>query len=196
MTNRHVHLGPDADPPDMPPPPLPPLPPPPPPMPMPPPPGRVRRPVRMRRGDVRAALLSLLHEQPGNGYQLIQAITDRSGGRWRPSPGSVYPTLSQLEEEGLVATTGSGAERRCHLTDAGRAFVTGDPDRAHEPWAEAARLVPDAVVEVRAALDSLTAAVHQVATAGTDEQLDRTGRVLESARRDVYRILAGDDVAR
>ncbi|MEU1885468.1 PadR family transcriptional regulator [Micromonospora rifamycinica] len=195
MTDRHVHLGPDADPSDMPPPPPPPLPPMPPPPP-PPPPGRVRRPVRMRRGDVRAALLSLLHEQPGNGYQLIRAITDRSGGRWRPSPGSVYPALSQLEDEGLVVTTGTGAERRCHLTDAGHALVTGDPTRTHEPWAAAARLVPDAVVEVRAALDGLTAAVNQVTTAGTDAQLDRTARVLESVRRDVYRILAGDDATR
>ncbi|MEU4570621.1 PadR family transcriptional regulator [Micromonospora sp. NPDC023956] len=149
----------------------------------------------MRRGDVRAALLALLREQPRNGYQLIQAVAERSGGHWRPSPGSVYPALSQLEEEGLVAVTGTGADRRCQLTEAGHAFVAAHGDRVNEPWRAAARLLPERAVEVRHALDGLTAAVTQVTAIGTDDQLARAGRVLDAARRDVYRILADDDTA-
>ncbi|SCF36935.1 transcriptional regulator, PadR family [Micromonospora echinospora] len=193
---RHVHIGPDGDPGALPPfPPLPakPAPPLPPPPPPPPPPPGGGRAGRMRRGDVRAALLALLHEQPRNGYQLIQAVAERSGGRWRPSPGSVYPALAQLEEEGLVGVTGTGTDRRCHLTEAGHAFVAAHEDRVNEPWQAVDRLLPDRVTEVRRALDGLASAVTQVTATGNDEQLTRAGRVLDAARRDLYRILADDD---
>src|SRR4051794_3835778 len=60
---------------------------------------------RAARGDVRAAVLLLLAEEPMHGYQLMQAIAERSGGRWTPSPGAIYPTLNQLEDEGLVTVT-------------------------------------------------------------------------------------------
>ncbi|SCL26458.1 PadR family transcriptional regulator [Micromonospora inyonensis] len=195
--SRRVHVGPGGDPdhlpafPPMPPKPVPPPPPAPPPSPAAPvPPGG--RSARMRRGDVRAALLALLDEQPRNGYQLIQAVAERSGGRWRPSPGAVYPALSQLEEEGLVAVTGTGSDRRCHLTEAGRAFVAAHRDRVHEPWRAAARLLPERVADVRHALDGLTSAVAQVGSTGTDDQLTRAVRVLDTARHDLYRILADD----
>src|SRR5947209_234888 len=79
-----------------------------------------RGPGRARRGDVRLALLRLLAEEPRNGYQLIQAIEERSEGMWRPSPGSVYPTLSQLEDEGLIRSVETEASRRFEITEAGR----------------------------------------------------------------------------
>src|SRR4051794_41553959 len=78
---------------------------------------------RAGRGDVRAALLVLLAEEPRNGYGLMQEIESRSGGVWRPSPGSVYPALQQLEDEGLVRSVESGGRRQYELTDEGRAHV-------------------------------------------------------------------------
>src|SRR5690242_19528879 len=89
---------------------------------------------RARRGDVRAALLVLLHEQPRNGYQLIQEIEQRSEGAWRPSPGSVYPALQQLEDEGLVRTEETEGRRTYALTDEGRGYVEENRDDLGEPW--------------------------------------------------------------
>ncbi|MBV9471338.1 MAG: helix-turn-helix transcriptional regulator, partial [Solirubrobacterales bacterium] len=80
---------------------------------------------RARRGEVRTALLLLLAEEPRNGYQLMQEIEQRSGGRWRPSPGSVYPTLAQLEDEGLIHSREADASRLFELTDAGRLHLDG-----------------------------------------------------------------------
>src|SRR3954466_13073051 len=77
---------------------------------------------RARRGDVRAALLVLLADEPRNGYGLMQEIEARSEGAWRPSPGSVYPALQQLEDEGLVRAEESGGRRLFTLTDEGRAY--------------------------------------------------------------------------
>src|SRR5689334_4364215 len=89
---------------------------------------------RARRGDVRAALLALLAEEPRNGYQLMQEIERRSGGMWRPSPGSVYPALQQLEDEGLVHAEVQDGRRHFALTDAGRAHVEAQGDALKEPW--------------------------------------------------------------
>src|SRR3954447_11750697 len=94
--------------------------------------GRGRR--RMRRGDVRAALLVLLDEEPRNGYGLIQEIERRSDGAWRPSPGSVYPALAQLEDEALVRPEDEGSGKRFALTDEGRAHVTEHREKLGEPW--------------------------------------------------------------
>ena len=87
---------------------------------------------RRRRGDVRTAVLILLAEEPRNGYQLMQTIEERSGGRWRPSPGSVYPTLAQLEDEALIRGIERDGTRLLELTDAGReqAEQYAEPDRA------------------------------------------------------------------
>jgi len=90
---------------------------------------------RARRGDVRAAALALLAEQPMNGYQIIQEIGERSGGVWRPSPGSIYPALQQLEDEGLIrAEAGEGGRRAFQLTDEGRTYVAAHPDELTAPW--------------------------------------------------------------
>src|ERR687895_2379472 len=87
-----------------------------------------------RRGDVRAALLVLLAEEPRNGYQLMQAIEERSDGVWRPSPGSVYPALQQLEDEGLVRVEESAGAKAYALTDEGREYVEAHRDKLGTPW--------------------------------------------------------------
>src|SRR3954463_5746454 len=91
---------------------------------------------RMRRGDVRAALLVLLDEEPRNGYGLMQEIEERSGGAWRPSPGSVYPALAQLQDAGLVPPDEEGTGKRFALTDEGRAHVEEHREQLGEPWAQ------------------------------------------------------------
>src|SRR5919108_1951248 len=88
---------------------------------------------RARRGDVRAALLVLLAEEPRNGYQLMQEIEQRSDGVWRPSPGSVYPALQQLEDEGLVRVEPGEGRKAYGLTDEGRAYVEEHADELGAP---------------------------------------------------------------
>ena len=86
---------------------------------------------RAGRGDIRAAILALLAEEPMHGYQIIQELAERTGGVWRPSPGSVYPTLQQLEDEELVRETASESGKRVYeLTDAGREQAAAAP----APW--------------------------------------------------------------
>src|SRR5258708_10997912 len=96
------------------------------------------RPVRgprVRRGNVRAAAISLLAEEPMNGYQIIQEISERSGGVWRASPGSIYPALQQMEDEGLItAEAGEGGRRAYQLTEDGRAYAAAHPDELRAPW--------------------------------------------------------------
>src|SRR3954454_774724 len=91
--------------------------------------GRGGRGGRAPRGDVRTAVLLLLAEEPMHGYQLMQAIAERSGGSWTPSPGAIYPTLNQLEDEGLVTVTADAGRKLVTLTDAGREYLEsqGDP---------------------------------------------------------------------
>src|SRR5688572_30368032 len=89
---------------------------------------------RVRRGDVRAAILDVLAVEPLNGYQVIQQIAERSGGAWRPSPGSVYPTISQLEDEGLI-TADQERGRTLRLTPEGEAYVAEHPDELGAVWA-------------------------------------------------------------
>ena len=96
---------------------------------------RMMRGPRAKRGDVRAAALALLAEEPMNGYQIIGEISERSDGVWRPSPGSVYPALQQLEDEGLIrAEAGDGGRRAYVLTDEGREYVAAHPDEVRAPW--------------------------------------------------------------
>jgi DNA-binding PadR family transcriptional regulator len=155
------------------------------------PPGRGGR--RARRGDVRAAALLLLAEEPRNGYQLMQEIEERSGGVWRPSPGSIYPALAQLEDEGLVRGSESAGRRAYELTDEGRAYVEEHREALGSPWDEAGGDVPEGLVELRKLLMALGMATMQVAQAGDEAQTAEARKVLEDARRALYRILAGDD---
>jgi DNA-binding PadR family transcriptional regulator len=147
---------------------------------------------RARRGDVRGAALLLLEEQPRNGYQLMQEIEERSGGVWRPSPGSIYPALSQLEDEGLVRSDESAGRRAFELTDDGRAYVDEHREALGTPWDDVGGDLPEGLVELRKLMMALGMAAMQVAQAGDEAQITEARKVLEDARRALYRILAGD----
>lgn len=147
---------------------------------------------KVKKGDVRAAALALLAEEPRNGYQIIQEIAGRSHGIWRPSPGSVYPALQQLEDEGLVRAREDGGRRTYELTEAGRAHVADNQDELAEPWAAVADSVSDELVDMRALLGQVGMAMHQVAMAGTHAQHNEARRILVQTRRALYRLLADD----
>jgi DNA-binding PadR family transcriptional regulator len=150
--------------------------------------GRGRGRGRARRGDVRLALLRLLGEEPANGYQLMQTIEERSGGLWRPSPGSVYPTLAQLEDEGLVRSVEADGARRFEITDAGREHLE---TRAQEPapWEVQDEGGPP-TRDVKHLIAGVAAAAMQVAAAGDESQRTRAGDLLAEVRRALYGILA------
>lgn len=147
---------------------------------------------RAGRGDMRAAILTLLAEEPMHGYQIIQVISERSGGNWTPSPGSVYPTLQQLEDEGLIEPAASETGRRVFaLTDAGREARTADATPA--PWEEAVEEADNDLVELRDLVHQVLAATRQVAQAGTEAQIKGAQDVLRTARKGIYRLLAEDE---
>jgi len=147
---------------------------------------------KVRKGDVRAATLALLAEGPRNGYQIIQEIAERSHGIWRPSPGSVYPALQQLEDEGLVRAEEETGRRTYVLTGAGRAYVAGNREALAEPWAAVAESVSEELVDLRVLFMQLGIAMRQVMEAGTPGQHGRAGRILADTRRSLYRLLAED----
>jgi DNA-binding PadR family transcriptional regulator len=147
---------------------------------------------KVARGDVRAAILALLAEQPWNGYQMIQEIGRRSGGVWKPSSGSVYPALQQLEDEGLVRAEEHDGRRVFHLTDAGRAYVDAQPEELAAPWQTVAEGVDERFTGLQALIGQVGMASMQVVTAGTDAQIAAARQVLTEARRALYRILAED----
>jgi DNA-binding transcriptional ArsR family regulator len=142
---------------------------------------------RARRGDVRAAVLALLAEAPHNGYQLMQEIERRSGGAWRPSPGSIYPALSQLEDEGLVRSEPEGTGRLFHLTEEGRAAPQGEDST---PWETVSEGVDSDAWELMRAMKQVGLAAWQVAHAGAPEQRVAAQRILTDARRALYGLLA------
>ncbi len=148
---------------------------------------------RMRRGDVRAAILVLLDEQPFNGYGLMQEIETRSEGVWRPSPGSVYPALAQLEDEGLVRAEETDGRKQFTLTDTGTAHVAEHREKLGEPWADLGREVGEGRFELRALIGQLAAAAIQVGQAGNDEQVAKAREILVDARKQLYRLLADDE---
>ncbi|WP_456787673.1 PadR family transcriptional regulator [Cellulomonas sp. P5_C5] len=155
--------------------------------------GRGRGPGRRAgRGDIRAAILLLLAEEPMHGYQLIQQIGERSGGTWRPSPGAIYPALNLLEDEGLVVITAESGRKMATLTEAGGTYVTENAEQLGSPWEDAASRPTSPGRALRGALEALGAAAHQVARTGTDQQATKALEVLDRARRDLYLILAGD----
>jgi DNA-binding PadR family transcriptional regulator len=157
-------------------------------------PGGGRR-RRMRRGDVRAAVLVLLDEGPMTGYGLMGEIERRSDGAWRPSPGSVYPTLALLEDEGLVRPQEGEGRTPYELTDEGKAHVEEHREQLGEPWTKSAEGFGEGRLEVRSLIGPLAAAAMQVAMAGDDAQIERAKEILGQARRDLYRILADEDPA-
>jgi DNA-binding PadR family transcriptional regulator len=145
---------------------------------------------RAGRGDIRAAILALLAEQPMHGYQIMHELRDRSGGAWRVSPGSVYPTLSQLEDEELIRAEQQGGKRVFSLTESGTTEAAAAPS---EPWAEVASDVPPAIVELRDLIYQVRAATRQVVHAGSEQQLTAAAELLRETRRRLYKLLAEDE---
>jgi DNA-binding PadR family transcriptional regulator len=148
---------------------------------------------RAKRGDVRAAALLLLSEEPRNGYQLMEEIDRRSGGAWRPSPGSIYPALAQLEDEGLVRAEETAGRRAYRLTPEGEEYVEENRGALGSPWDEAGEGVPDELVDLRTLIAHVGMATLQVGQSGNERQIDEARKVLSEARKSLYRILADED---
>lgn len=146
--------------------------------------------TRMGRGDVRVALLALLAEQPMHGYQMIREIEERTDGRWKPSAGSVYPTLQLLTDEGVVSVETTNDRKTYSLTEAGREEAA--EAAASAPWhSDPAREASPFGAVPKAGID-LAQAVAQVVRTGTAAQHDKAVEVLTDARRKIYSILAQD----
>jgi len=146
---------------------------------------------RARRGDVRLAILSLLSDAPSNGYGLIKAIAERTDGVWKPSPGSVYPTLQQLVDEGFIVDgveTATDAKGEYSLTEAGRAYVAEQSEAIDAAWAATAD--DGQGDEFRESLGKLFGAVQQFRTGVTDAQRAAATAKLDETRRALYAILA------
>ncbi|MFC4243281.1 PadR family transcriptional regulator [Gryllotalpicola reticulitermitis] len=146
---------------------------------------------RMGRGDVRAAVLALLAEKPMHGYQIIAEIEQRSGGSWKPSAGSVYPTLQLLADEGLITSVVSDGRKTYSLTDAGTAEADASAGRG-APWESTGRGTPFGAGTLPKSGIDLAQAAAQVRRTGTPEQVAQAVAVLDEARRKLYSILAQD----
>jgi DNA-binding PadR family transcriptional regulator len=138
---------------------------------------------------VRAAILALLGERPMHGYEMIQQLEERTGGQWRPSAGSIYPTLQLLEDEGLVSSEQVNGKRVFSLTDAGREAAEAEKSDV-APWDEAAEGAESPLARLRATAAQAGAAAIQVAQAGSDEQINKAIEVLTETRQRLYAILA------
>ncbi len=154
--------------------------------------GGRRGPGRGRRGDVRNAVLALLGEQELNGYGLINAIAEKSNGLWRPSAGSIYPALGLLEDEGLIQPTEADGKKVFQLTEAGRAHLSEHAEEIGKPWEKVAE-PHRGFLDVRGDMHQLGMAVQQVVVTGDADQVEAARKILEKARKDVYRLLAGDE---
>lgn len=167
-----------------------------------------QRSPRVRRGDVRMAIIDVLHrartaEEPINGYQVIQEIAELSHGEWRPSPGSVYPTIQQLQDEGLVEADDERGRRTIRLTDAGVAWVEAHTDELASVWAPFARTEPapddqpSGQADIKSEIGQVMSAVWQLTTQGSEQQKKAALGVLVDTRRSLYGILAdGRDAER
>ena len=146
---------------------------------------------RMGRGDVRTAILVALTEDPMHGYQIIQSIEARTNGAWKPSPGSIYPTLQLLADEGLVTAQESGERKVYALTEAGREVATDAADGTL-PWEARAKLDAERATALPKAGVKLAQAIVQVSHNASAEQSERAIAVIDEARRKLYSILAED----
>jgi DNA-binding PadR family transcriptional regulator len=145
----------------------------------------------MRRGEIRTALLAVLAEAPGHGYEVMQRLEEKSGGAWRPSPGSVYPTLQLLQDEGLVSSTERDGKRIFELTDAGRAEAERRTEEAGgPPWA--GDRAASTYGGLRDAMFGLVQAARQIARTGDEAQVQRATEIVRDARKQLYRLLAED----
>ena len=147
------------------------------------------------RGDIRAAVLSLLAEQPLHGYQIIQEIIERTEGAWQPSAGSIYPMLHQLTHEGLVQAEKAGGRQVFHLTEAGQQYAEERQAELAAVWETASDPASEGMREMGALIKQVIVAAMQVRQVGTEAQLAATRKVLADTRRQIYRILAEDDLS-
>jgi hypothetical protein len=147
---------------------------------------------RARRGDVRAALLALLAERPMHGYEMIQELEGRTQGLWRPSPGSVYPTLQLLEDEGLVTHDEADGKRSFRLTDAGRGAASARGD-GPSPWEEVTAGADPQALGLQQGIRNVVVAAAQVVRAGSPGQKEEAIAILADARRRIYGLLARED---
>jgi DNA-binding PadR family transcriptional regulator len=146
--------------------------------------GRQRRP----KGAIREAVLSLLADGPANGYGLMKGITQRSDGDWSPSPGSVYPTLAQLVDEGLIAPTSAEKGTDYALTDAGVTYVEQNPQALAAVWADSAEGSASRLA-MRESVAALMGVLDQYRLASTEDQRERAVERLDKTRRALHRIL-------
>jgi len=145
---------------------------------------------RAGRGDIRAVILSLLADGPSNGYGLIKTIAERTGGTWRPSPGSVYPTLQQLVDEELIASTGEGRRTEFTLTEAGEAYVKDNADELTRAWESSAPRRTEQELAFQQSVGKLMGVVGQFHHAASDAQREAAIEKLDEVRRALYLILA------
>ncbi|WP_041832786.1 PadR family transcriptional regulator [Actinoplanes sp. N902-109] len=150
-----------------------------------------RRGGRGSRPNVRPAILALLLERPMHGYEMIQELESRTGGIWRPSPGSVYPTLQLLEDEGLIEAEAAGGRKRFSLTEAGRAEAQAAAE--NPPWTQFSDDTMSQVADFRDAAMGIMSALRQVGFNGTPEQRQRALEVLNETKRKLYAILADSE---
>jgi DNA-binding PadR family transcriptional regulator len=143
----------------------------------------------MRRGDVRLALLIALLDGPGHGYELMQALESKTAGRWRPSPGSVYPSLQMLADEDLVTSTERDGKRIFEITDAGRAHADERVATSGYPW-ETMDRGRDDHGGLRVAVRDLHLAAKQIGMSGSPEAVERATQIVSQARKDLYLLLA------
>ena len=145
---------------------------------------------RRERGDVRAAILLLLAEQPRHGYEILTELADRSDGQWQPSPGSIYPVLKRLAREGLVTAAQEDGKRIFSLTDEGRTVVETERGSWGEPWAQSTAPDVEAAASLWAEGKQLGAAVWQVSQLNDQAQIDAATAALAEARKKIYGLLA------
>jgi DNA-binding PadR family transcriptional regulator len=148
---------------------------------------------KARRGDIRTAALLLLAEEPRNGYQIMQEVEQRSEGVWRPSPGSVYPALAQLEDEGLIRSEEIDGRKAYVITDQGRELLAQRGADTPAPWEQISGDVSEEAFEFRHLIRDVAYAFAQLMRSGSDAQIAQAREVLVRARRDLYRILADGD---
>lgn len=144
---------------------------------------------RVRRGNVRSAILSLLSQHSFNGYGLIRAISNHTDGAWRPSPGSIYPALTALQAEGLIESNGASKRTEYALTGAGKAYVAENAAEMAQVWADVTEEA-GAGKDLRTGMGKLVGAVQQISLSGTEEQIKTATEALDNARRTIYKLLA------
>ena len=148
---------------------------------------------KARRGDIRTAALLLLNEESRNGYEIMQEVEERSDGVWRPSPGSVYPALAQLEDEGLIRSQELEGRKLFALTDEGLAFVKERGEDKQAPWDQMSGDVSAQAHELGKLIREVASAFAQVIKTGSEAQMGEARKVLAATRKDLYRILADGD---